>query len=76
MFDIQYILNSLSGRHSSEVLNKTIQDMVNRGLLEQYTDEDGDFKFQLTDLGLAIGENMVDDPTSLFDLDEDDDDMV
>ena len=66
----KYILNSLSDKHSSEVLNKTIQGMVNKGLLEQYTDEDGDFKFQLTDLGLACGKELFKD-LDLFDgLDE------
>ena len=76
MFDINHVLRQLAGRFPPETISNSIQSLVKRGILEQYTDEDGDFKFQLTELGLAIGENMVDDPTSLFDLDEDDDDMV
>ena len=70
MFDINHVLRQLAGRFPPETISNSIQSLVKRGILEQYTDEDGDFKFQLTDLGLACGKELFKD-LDLFDgLDE------
>ena len=39
---------------SPEEVSLEIQDLVKRGLLEQYIDENGDFVFELTEIGKRI----------------------
>ena len=78
MFNINHIIEQLRDKFPPETVSDSIQGLVNRGILEQYTDEDGEFRFQLTDLGLEVGKNLLDNPASLmedienFDLDEED----
>ena len=75
MFNINSILKSLDGKFPNEVINKAIQNLVNKGILEQYTEEDGNFSFELTKLGKECAEEIFQDPTSLMDfLDEGDED--
>jgi len=76
MFDINHVLARLEGKFSPETINGSVQGLVNRGILEQYTDENGDFKFQLTELGMDVGQAIINDPMSLFDLDEEEDGIV
>ena len=56
MFDMEYLMGTLSNKFSSENINKAVSDLVSKGILEQYTDEDGEFHFQLTKFGLECGE--------------------
>ena len=72
MFDMEHLMGTLSDRYSSEVINKAVSDLVSKGVLEQYTDEDGEFHFQLTKLGLECGEEIFKD----FLKEDEDDDMV
>ena len=56
MFNIELILGNLSNRYTPEMLSKAIQSLVNQGILEQYTDENGDFQFQITEFGTECAE--------------------
>tara|TARA_R110000824_G_C14975230_1_gene653547 strand:+ start:485 stop:691 length:207 start_codon:yes stop_codon:yes gene_type:complete len=53
--NIGFLHQVSKGLMSHEQLNSTIKQLVNKGLLEQYTNEDGDFEFELTELGREIG---------------------
>tara|TARA_R100001244_G_scaffold85335_1_gene65372 strand:+ start:369 stop:605 length:237 start_codon:yes stop_codon:yes gene_type:complete len=75
MFNINKILKNIDGKFPNEVISKAIQSLVNRGILEQYTDEDGDFSFELTKLGKECAEEIFQNPESLMEfLDEEDED--
>lgn len=54
-FDIDFLHKVSKDVMSHEELNSTIKDLVNKGLIEQYTNEDGEFEFELTELGREIG---------------------
>jgi len=73
MFNINVMLNGLKGRFTNDVINKAVQNLVNKGILEQYTDEDGDFSFELTKDGYGYADELLKDPTYIMDfLDEED----
>jgi uncharacterized GH25 family protein len=73
MFNINVMLNGLKGRFTNDVINNAVQNLVNKGILEQYTDEDGDFSFELTKAGFGYAEELLKDPTSIMGfLDEED----
>ena len=75
MFNINKILKNIDGKFPNEVISKAIQNLVNKGILEQYTDEDGDFSFELTKLGKECAEEIFQNPESLMEfLDEEDED--
>lgn len=57
-FDINFFLQVSKGVMTPEELNKTLLELVDKGLIEQYTNEDGDFEFELTDLGREVGDTM------------------
>jgi predicted transcriptional regulator len=73
MFNIELILGNLSDRYTPEMLNNAIQNLVKQGILEQYTDEDGDFQFQITEFGIECAEEILKDPESFIDREEEDD---
>ena len=52
--DIDFLHLVSKGVMSHEELNETIKKLVNKGLIEQYTNEDGDFEFEITELGREI----------------------
>jgi len=39
-------------------LSSQIQDLVRRGLVEQYIDENGDFIFELTEIGKRVANDI------------------
>jgi len=53
--DIGFLHKVSKGVMSHEELNSTIKELVKKGLIEQYTNEDGEFEFELTELGREIG---------------------
>ena len=57
-FDIDFFLQVSKGIMTPEELNETLLELVDKGLIEQYTNEDGDFEFELTDLGREVGDTM------------------
>ena len=74
MFDMEYLMGTLSNKFSSENINKAVSDLVSKGILEQYTDEDGEFHFQLTKFGLECGEELFNNPKSFLESREEDED--
>ncbi len=74
MFDINNLIAKLEHRFSPETLNQAVQGLVKKGVLEQYIDEDGDFSFQLTDLGTEVAEDIIANPISFLDMDDIEDD--
>ena len=69
MVNIKSILKNLEGKFSPEVISEAMQSLVNKGIMEQYTEEDGNFSFQLTEFGIECSEEIFKDPTSLLDFD-------
>ena len=65
-------MGTLSNKYPSEVISQAVSDLVSKGILEQYTGEDGEFHFQLTKFGLECGEELFNDPKSFLDLYEED----
>ena len=57
-FNIDFFLKVSKGIMTPEELNKTLLELVDKGLIEQYTNENGDFEFELTDLGREVVEQM------------------
>ena len=76
MFNIEHILENLSGQYTMDTINKAISGLVSKGILEQYTDENGNFHFQITEFGTECAEELLKDPESFIDREEDDDMVV
>jgi hypothetical protein len=53
------------------MLNKTVAGLVKKGILEQYTDENGEFHFQITKFGIECAEELVSNPDKFIDNKED-----
>tara|TARA_A100001515_G_scaffold45934_1_gene35983 strand:- start:588 stop:836 length:249 start_codon:yes stop_codon:yes gene_type:complete len=66
-FDINYIISKTKDRFGSEVANTAIANLVKQGLLEQYVDQDGNFRFALTDEGEQVAEFLEKNPEMLLD---------
>jgi len=66
-FDINYILRQTKDKFGSEVANSAISNLVQKGLLEQYTDENGDFRFALTEEGEKVADFLENNPEMLLD---------
>tara|TARA_B100001094_G_scaffold321919_1_gene370450 strand:- start:110 stop:358 length:249 start_codon:yes stop_codon:yes gene_type:complete len=69
-FDINYILQQTKDKFGSEVTNSAVSNLVQKGLLEQYTDENGDFRFALTEEGEKVADFLESNPEMLFDDDD------
>ena len=70
-FDINYIIRKTKNKLGSEVANAAVANLVKQGLLEQYVDEDGNFRFSLTDEGEQVAEFLEKNPEMLLDDDND-----
>tara|TARA_Y100000401_G_C8257195_1_gene191368 strand:- start:219 stop:473 length:255 start_codon:yes stop_codon:yes gene_type:complete len=70
-FDINYIIRKTKNKFGSEVANIAVANLVKQGLLEQYVDEDGNFRFALTDEGEQVAEFLEKNPEMLLDDDSD-----
>ena len=68
-FDINYIISKTKDRFGSEVANVAVANLVKQGLLEQYVDQDGTFRFALTDEGEQVAELLEKNPEMLLDDD-------
>ncbi len=66
-FDINYILQQTKDKFGSEVTNSAVSNLVQKGLLEQYTDENGDFRFALTEEGEKVADFLENNPEMLLD---------
>jgi len=81
MLDIHSLIKALGHKYTPEMLSKIVADLVKKGIMEQYIDEDGEFSFKLTQLGAESAEDIINNPVQFFDLDldldfEDEDGMV
>ena len=74
MFDINLLLSKLSGEYTMDVINEAVSGLVRKGILEQYTDENGEFHFNITEFGLKCGEELVKNPESFLELHKEDED--
>ena len=68
-FDINYIISKTKDRFGSEVANAAVANLVKQGLLEQYVDQNGNFRFALTDEGEQVAEFLEKNPEMLLDDD-------
>ena len=68
-FDINYIISKTKDEFGSEVANAAVANLVKQGLLEQYVDQDGNFRFALTDEGEQVAEFLEKNPEMLLDDD-------
>ena len=68
-FEINYIISKTKDRFGSEVANAAVANLVKQGLLEQYVDQDGNFRFALTDEGEQVAEFLEKNPEMLLDDD-------
>jgi len=69
-FDINYILKQTKDKFGSEVTNSAVSNLVQKGLLEQYVDENGNFRFALTEEGEKVADFLESNPEMLFDDDD------
>jgi len=61
-FDIQYIIERTGSKFGAEVATMAVRRLVENGFLEQYIDEDGDFRFALTEKGTAVAKELDENP--------------
>jgi len=71
MLDIHSLIKTLGHKYSPEMLSQIVANLVKKGIMEQYVDEDGEFSFKLTDYGHASAKDILSDPVQFFDLDLD-----
>tara|TARA_R110000824_G_scaffold5538_4_gene25574 strand:- start:916 stop:1152 length:237 start_codon:yes stop_codon:yes gene_type:complete len=66
-FDINFIIEQTKKNIDSEATTLGVRSLVQKGLLEQYTDKDGNFRFSLTEEGEKIAEFLFHNPNLLND---------
>ena len=66
-FDINYIISKTKNKFGSEITNAAVANLVKQGLLEQYVDQDGNFRFALTDEGEQVAQFLENNPEILLD---------
>jgi len=78
VLSIHQLLVLLEDKIPKEHLLSAIESLVKKGLLEQYTNEDGDFAFAVTESGERISQLLEENPELFYeqlleDLEEEDD---
>jgi DNA-binding MarR family transcriptional regulator len=56
--DINELIKRLEGTLKPERVSESIRNLVTNGLIEQYTDEEGNFVFELTDIGKEVAKQI------------------
>lgn len=56
--DINELIKRLEGTLKPERVSESIRSLVTNGLIEQYTDEEGNFVFELTDFGKEVAKQI------------------
>lgn len=56
--DINELIKRLEGTLKPERVSESIRNLVTNGLIEQYTDEEGNFVFELTDFGKEVAKQI------------------
>lgn len=77
MLSIHQLLILLEDKIPKKFLLSAIESLVKKGLLEQYTNEDGDFAFAVTESGERISQLLEENPELFYeqlikDLEEED----
>ena len=65
-FNIEWLIERCKDQFDAEITTSAVTNLVNKGLIEQYIDEDGNFKFTLTDLGRSIAKKLEEDGLDSF----------
>ena len=60
-FNIEWLIERCKDQFDAEITTSAGTNLVNKGLIEQYIDEDGNFKFTLTELGRSIAKKLEKD---------------
>lgn len=66
-FDINFIIEQTKNDFGSEDAVTAVRNLVQKGLIQQYTDKDGNFTFSLTEEGESIAEFLYQNPNILPD---------
>ena len=65
-FNIECLIERCKDQFDAEITTSAVTNLVNKGLIEQYIDEDGNFKFTLTELGRSIAKKLEKDGLDSF----------
>jgi predicted transcriptional regulator len=65
-FNIEWLIERCKDQFDAEITTSAVTNLVDKGLIEQYIDEDGNFKFTLTDLGRSIAKKLEEDGLDSF----------
>jgi len=65
-FNIEWLIERCKDQFDAEITTSAVTNLVDKGLIEQYIDEDGNFKFTLTDLGRSIAKKLEEDGLDNF----------
>tara|TARA_R100000008_G_scaffold8628_1_gene4477 strand:+ start:750 stop:968 length:219 start_codon:yes stop_codon:yes gene_type:complete len=65
-FNIEWLIERCKDQFDAEITTSAVTNLVDKGLIEQYIDEDGNFKFTLTDLGRGIAKKLEEDGLDNF----------
>jgi|TARA_R100001163_G_scaffold64208_1_gene57907 predicted transcriptional regulator len=65
-FNIEWLIERCKDQFDAEITTSAVTNLVNKGLIEQYIDEDGNFKFTLTELGRSIAKKLEKDGLDSF----------
>ena len=65
-FNIEWLIERCKDQFDAEITTSAVTNLVDKGLIEQYIDEDGNFKFTLTELGRSIAKKLEKDGLDSF----------
>lgn len=65
-FDIEWLIERCKDRFTVDIITKSVTGLVDKGLIEQYIDENGDFKFTLTEFGRRVANKLEEDGFGSF----------
>tara|TARA_R100001377_G_scaffold84658_1_gene68712 strand:+ start:904 stop:1137 length:234 start_codon:yes stop_codon:yes gene_type:complete len=56
--DLNELINRLQGSLEPDKISRSIRSLVKNGLIEQFTNEKGDFVFELTEFGKEVAKQI------------------
>ena len=69
-FNIEWLIERCKDTFDADIVTKAVTNLVDKGLIEQYIDENGNFKFTMTEYGRDIAIKLEEDGfSSLWDED-------
>ena len=60
----------MGNKFGSEIATGAVRRLVDKGFLEQYVDENGEFRFALTEKGNAVAKELDENPSLTIWLEE------